>query len=184
MADSKPELFKNLKKINPDEKIVYCNRCVVSNQRPRITFNQNGICSACLWTEFKRKVIDWDKKEKELENLCDKFRSKDGSWDVIVPGSGGKDSAYQSHVLKYKYGMNPLTITWSPIIYTDYGYENWKNWLDEGGFDNILIKSSGKVMKKLTKLSIENLLHPFQTFFYGQKNLIPKIAAKLNIPLI
>ena len=115
--------------------------------------------------------------------LLEKYRSSNSSYDCIVPGSGGKDSAYQSHILKYKYGMNPLTITWSPILYTDYGYENWKNWLEVGGFDNISIKSSGNVMKKLTKLSIENLLHPFQTFFYGQKNLILKIAAKLNIPL-
>jgi hypothetical protein len=39
-------------------------------------------------------------------------------------------------------------------------------------------------MKLLTRLSIENLLHPFQTFILGQKNLAPKIAAKFDIPLI
>ena len=55
--------------------------------------------------------------------------SKDGSYDCIVPGSGGKDSAFQAHILKYKYGMNPLTITWPPILYTDYGYKNWKSWI-------------------------------------------------------
>jgi len=113
----------------------------------------------------------------------DKYRRSDGYYDCIVPGSGGKDSAYQSHVLKYKYGMNPLTITWPPILYTDYGYKNWKAWLDSG-FDNISFYRNGEVMKLLTKLSIENLLHPFQTFILGQKNLAPKIAAKFNIPLI
>ena len=39
-------------------------------------------------------------------------------------------------------------------------------------------------MKLLTRLSIENLLHPFQTFILGQKNLAPKIAAKYGVPLI
>jgi hypothetical protein len=39
-------------------------------------------------------------------------------------------------------------------------------------------------MKLLTKLSIENLLHPFQTFILGQKNIAPKLAAKFGIPLI
>jgi hypothetical protein len=39
-------------------------------------------------------------------------------------------------------------------------------------------------MKLLTKLSIENLFHPFQTFILGQKNLGPKLAAKFKIPLI
>ncbi|MBM3703296.1 MAG: N-acetyl sugar amidotransferase, partial [Actinobacteria bacterium] len=108
----------------------------------------------------------------------------DGYYDCLVPGSGGKDSAYQAHILKYKYGMNPLTVTWPPILYTDYGYENWKNWIDIGGFDNISFRRNGKVMKLLTRLSIENLFHPFQTFILGQKNLAPKIATKFNIPLI
>ena len=85
----------------------------------------------------------------------------------MVPGSGGKDSAYQAHILKYKYGMNPLTYTWPPIIYTDYGYNNWKNWIEIGGFDNVTLKPNGNVMKLLTKLSIENIFHPFQTFFFG-----------------
>ena len=39
-------------------------------------------------------------------------------------------------------------------------------------------------MKLLTKLSIENIFHPFQTFILGQKNLAPKIAAKFGINLI
>jgi len=102
----------------------------------------------------------------------------------MAPGSGGKDSAYAAHLLKYKYGMHPLTVTWPPILYTDYGYKNFKNWLEIGGFDNITFKQNGRVMKLLTRLSIENLLHPFQTFILGQKNLAPKIAAKYNIPLI
>ena len=80
--------------------------------------------------------------------------------------------------------MNPLTITWPPIMYTDYGYDNFKNWIEIGGFDNISIKPSGKVMKKLTKLAVENLLHPFQTFILGQKNIAPKIASKFGIDLV
>lgn len=101
----------------------------------------------------------------------------------MVPGSGGKDSAMQAHILKYKYGMNPLTITWPPILYTEYGYKNWKSWIDSG-FDNVTFTPNGKVMKLLTKLSIENLMHPFQTFMLGQKNLAPKLALKYGIPLI
>lgn len=176
----------------------FCKRCVMSNQRPvsevefkhnintkkkTMAFDDDGICDACLSNEQKDR-IDWDKREKELLELLDQYRSKDGSYDCIVPGSGGKDSAFQAHILKYKYGMNPLTVTWPPILYTDYGYENWKNWIDIGGFDNLSFRRNGKVMKLLTKLAIENLLHPFQTFILGQKNLGPKIAAKFGIPLV
>ena len=178
--------------------VKFCKRCVMSNQRPvsevefkhnintkkkTLVFDEEGICDACRANEQKN-LIDWNKREEELIQLLDKYRSKDGSYDCIVPGSGGKDSAYQAHILKYKYGMNPLTVTWPPILYTDYGYENWKNWIDIGGFDNLSFRRNGRVMKLLTKLAIENLLHPFQTFILGQKNFGPKIAAKYGIPLV
>jgi len=179
------------------QNVIFCKKCVMSNQRPAsaiefkhtrdskktsMNIDDEGICDACRNAE-KKEAIDWEKREKELLKLLDKYRRTDGHYDCLVPGSGGKDSAYQSHVLKYKYGMNPLTITWPPILYTDYGYKNWKNWIDSG-FDNISFNRNGYVMKLLTKLSIENLLHPFQTFILGQKNLAPKIAALYDIPLI
>jgi N-acetyl sugar amidotransferase len=179
------------------EEVAFCSKCVMSNQRPTsaiefkhtkdskkntMNFDHEGVCDACRTAEIKDN-IDWGMREDELIKLLDKHRKNDGSYDCLVPGSGGKDSAYQAHVLKYKYNMNPLTVTWPPILYTDYGLQNWKNWLDSG-FDNISFYRNGKVMKLLTKLSIENLLHPFQTFILGQKNLAPKIAAKHGINLI
>ena len=180
----------------PNE-VKFCKKCVMSNQRPTSTvefkhtkdskkttmnFNEEGVCDACLIAEIKDD-IDWGMREEELVKLLDKHRKNDGSYDCLVPGSGGKDSAYQAHVLKYKYNMNPLTVTWPPILYTDYGLKNWRNWLDSG-FDNVSFYRNGKVMKLLTKLSIENLLHPFQTFILGQKNLAPKIALQHGIDLI
>lgn len=179
------------------QEVKFCKKCVMSNQRPASTvefkhtkdskkvtlhFDDEGVCDACRTAEQKEK-IDWEKREKELLQLLDKHRSKDGSYDCLVPGSGGKDSAFQAHVLKYKYGMHPLTCTWPPILYTDYGYKNFKNWLDSG-FDNVSFNRNGKTMKLLTKLSIENLFHPFQTFILGQKNLAPKIASQFGIKLI
>jgi N-acetyl sugar amidotransferase len=152
------------------------------SKKATMNFDENGVCDACRTAEIKDD-IDWGMREEELVKLLDKHRKNDGSYDCLVPGSGGKDSAYQAHVLKYKYNMNPLTVTWPPILYTDYGLKNWKNWLD-AGFDNISFYRNGKVMKLLTRLSIENLLHPFQTFILGQKNLAPKIAAQHGINLV
>ena len=178
--------------------IKFCKKCLMSNQRPVSTaefkhnisskkltmaFDDEGVCDACR-ANLQKQSIDWNRREEELHRLLDKYRSRDGSYDCLVPGSGGKDSAYQAHILKYKYGMNPLTFTWPPILYTEYGYENWKNWIEVGGFDNITFKPNGRVMKILTKLAIERIYHPFQTFFFGQKNLAPKIAALMGISLV
>jgi len=179
--------------------VKFCTKCVISNQRPAsavefkhtsnskkqtMFIDEDGVCDACRVAEHKATQIDWSKREEQLLTLLDKHRKNDGTYDCLVPGSGGKDSALQAHVLKYKYGMNPLTITWPPILYTEYGYKNFKNWIDVGGFDNISFNRNGRVMRILTKLSIENLFHPFQTFILGQKNIAPKLAVKYNIPLV
>jgi len=189
----KPEAYYGL-----PEKVVFCKQCVMSNQKPNsypefkhapdrkaptLAINKEGVCDAC-WFAKKKEEIDWETREQELLKLLDKHRRNDGHYDCLVPGSGGKDSVYAAHVLKYKYGMHPLTLTWSPILYTDIGWKNFRNWLEVGGFDNVSFKPNGRVMKLLTKLGIENLLHPFQTFILGQKNLAPKMAIKFGIPLV
>lgn len=177
--------------------VKFCVRCVLSNQRPNsavefshtikskkttIHFDEKGVCDACRVIENK-KSINWQEREKELIKLCDKHRKNDGSHDCIVPGSGGKDSFYSSHVLKYKYGMHPLTVTWAPHIYTDWGWKNFQSWI-HAGFDNILCTPSGRTHRLLTRLAVENLFHPFQPFIIGQKALAPKMAILYNIPLI
>lgn len=180
------------------EKVVFCKKCVMSNQRPTssvefrhstshkhrtLAFDEKGVCDACRVNELKES-IDWKKREEELLQLLDRYRRSDGYYDCVVPGSGGKDSVFAAHILKYKYGMHPLTVTWPPLMYTDYGLRNFRHWIEVGGFDNISFKPNGRVMKLLTRLSIENLLHPFQTFILGQKNIAPKIAIKYGIPLV
>ena len=81
-----------------------------------------------MYYDYKKK-INWDDREKELIEILDQYRSKDGYYDVLVPGSGGKDSRFVAHVLKEKYKMNPLTCTWAPHMYTDVGWRNYIQWV-------------------------------------------------------
>jgi N-acetyl sugar amidotransferase len=162
--------------------IKYCKKCVISNQRPRITFDEDGVCSACRYAE-KKAEIDWAKREKELVILLDKHRSKDGSFDVVVPCSGGKDSAFVAYKLKHEYGMHPLTVTWAPHIYTEIGWQNLQNFI-ASGFDNILGTPNGLIHRQLTRLAFEQLGDPFQPFIYGQKAFPMRISTKFNIPLV
>ena len=89
-------------------------------QKNTIHFDKNGICDIVICCK-KNKDINWNDRELALIELCNKHRKNDGSYDCIVPGSGGKDSFYASHILKNKYKMNPLTVTWAPHIYTNWG---------------------------------------------------------------
>lgn len=178
-------------------KIKYCQICTLSNQRPAsaVEFQHDsttkkitvpitdGICDACKIHKLKYTSIDWDQRELELRELCNKYRRNDGSHDCIVPGSGGKDSIKAAHLLKHKYGMNPLTVTWAPHIYTPWGWDNLQAWI-HSGFDNVLYTPNGLVHSLLTRISLETLLHPFQPFIIGQKVLGPLMAMKFDIPLV
>jgi len=177
--------------------VKYCTKCVISNQRPNsavefkhtkdskkatIHFDEEGVCDACRVAE-RKATIDWADRERQLRELCDRFRHDDGHYDVLVPGSGGKDSVYAAHVLKYKYGMNPLTVTSAPHIYTEWGWKNHQAWI-HAGFDNYTLTPNGLSHRLLTRLAVENLLHPFQPFMLGQKNMAPRLAALFKIPFV
>ena len=131
-----------MNKLTKDVK--FCTKCVESTERflasvthedrkdrnkQKILFDSNQVCSACLYYEYKEKV-NWEEREKELIDLLSKYKKNDGSYDVLVPGSGGKDSIFTAGMLKNKYGMNPLTCTWAPHMYTDVGWRNYINWVD------------------------------------------------------
>lgn len=169
---------------NLPSEVKFCKNCTISNQRPRITLDENGICSACNFADFKKNKIDWKQREEELVAMLDKFRRNDGTYDVIVPCSGGKDAAYIAHELKHKYNMNPLTVTWAPHLYTEIGFQNLHNMIRTGDLANILGTPPGKTHRMLTKLSFEILGDPFQPFIYGQTNFPLQIADKYRIPLI
>ena len=178
--------------------VSFCRTCVISNQRPSSTvefthtaasrkqaihFHADGECDACKLAAAKRRDVDWAERRRQLEALCDRHRRHDGHYDCLAPGSGGKDSFYAAHVLKHEFGMHPLTVTWAPHLYTDWGWRNHQAWV-HAGFDNYLCTPNGRVHRLLTRLALENLFHPFQPFILGQKQIAAKLAPKFGVPLI
>ncbi len=171
--------FKDLPK-----EVKFCKKCVMSNQRPRIKFNDDGICDPCSYTERKKKnLIDYNQRNEEFQKLLDKHRSKNGEHDVIVPCSGGKDSSMIAHRLKYEYGMNPLCVTFSPPVYTKIGRENLTNFID-AGFDHKLITINGMLNKLMSKLSFVYIGDHEEMFDRGQVCAPVKEAYLNNIKLV
>ncbi len=185
---------------NSPENVIFCKKCVTSNQkvlssslisddqkhsnRSRMGFI-DGVCDGCIQVDRKyNQDIDWKERELKLKKILEKYRSRNGSYDCIVPGSGGKDSVFQAEILKKKYNMNPLTVTFSPHMYTEAGMKNFHNWPLNGDVHNFLYTPSGGVHKKLTQLAFKNLLHPFQPFIFGQRHFASHLALLFKIPLI
>lgn len=168
---------------NQPREVIFCKKCVVSNQRPRITFDEDGICSACRFGYEKQHRIDWARREDELRMLCDQYRCTDGRYDVIVPCSGGKDSATVAHKLKHVFGMHPLTVTWAPFMYTDIGRVNYDNFVSSG-FTNIKGSPNGHLHRKLTRIAFEAVGDAFLPFIYGQMCFAFHVALQQDIRLV
>jgi len=198
VADFSPSRAERPARYGLPAEVRFCRSCVVSNQRPNsaveydhtidsakatIHFDADGVCDACRVAARKQTEIDWVGRRAELAEVCDRFRRDDGGYDCLVPGSGGKDSFYAAHVLKHEFGMHPLTVTWAPHIYTDWGWRNFQAWI-HAGFDNYLCTPNGRVHRLLTRLAVENIFHPFQPFIIGQKALAPKFALQHGIQLV
>ena len=193
------DTFKNYSLYGLPEKIVHCSNCLMTNQKPHsinetkstikakkegMKIHDDGLCDACHYSNKKNLDIDWNEREKLLEEKLSKFRKFDGSYDCIVSGSGGKDSMMVAHLLKYKYNMHPLTITYSPLLYTNVGLVNMRNWINEGGFDNILFSPNGKISGLLSREALRNLFHPLQPFKFGLKQFAVKMAIRFDIDLV
>lgn len=161
-----------------------CKRCRMISTRPRLTFNEEGVCSACQWAEEK-KSLDWKKRQQELVDLCDKYRSKTGDFDVVVPASGGKDSSMVAHKLKTQYGMHPLciNINHNPKVTTSMNETNLNHFLDHG-FDCIRIYPNPQIEQKLDKKGLIEYGQPYFGWMSAMTMAPIKVALKFGIQLI
>lgn len=163
--------------------VLFCKSCTMSNQRPRIRFNSDGVCNACVFQSQKRELVDWEERESQLLKLLDEHRDGPGEFDVVVPCSGGKDGGFVAHQLKSKYGMRVIAATWSPLVYTDIGRQNLDNFV-KAGFDHVLGTPNPETTRRLVKLSFSEIGDPFQPFIYGQTNFPLSIAQKYGATLV
>ena len=167
--------------VRPAE-VIYCKRCVISNQRPRIVFDEDGICSACRFMDDYHNKVDWEVREAQLKKLLKRYQGI-AHWDVVVPASGGKDSSSVAWKLKHDYGMNVLAVKFGPFLYTDIGHRNWDAF-NESGFDTMEFRPSGTEHRKLARLAFEYLGDAFQPFVYGQLAYPMHMAVKFGVPLV
>lgn len=164
-------------------KIEYCTRCIMPNSRPRIVFDEEGVCNACRHTERKGKEIDWVARRAEFEKILNGYRSRNGYWDCVVPWSGGKDSSSIAWKLKFEFGMNPLLVTFSPMIPNEVGNHN-REAMIRAGFDHIFVRPNQKVHRRLARRFFEERGNPKVAWDAGVNAAPVQVAVNYGIHLI
>lgn len=163
----------------------YCVKCTMPETRPGITFDDRGVCSACQSYE-KRSNIDWNKRWKELEALCDKYRGKNGDgFDCAIAVSGGKDSHFQVNLMKNELGMNPILFSVEDNFpMTEAGKHNLQNLSEEFGCNIISCKPDIKTQKRIMRYMFEAYGKPT---WYVDRLIYTfplQMAVKFNTPLL
>ncbi len=132
-----------------------CKSCLFPNTKPDLHFDDDGICTACKYTDYYNNKVDWDKREKEFFQLIEKFKKKknDNYYDCTIGVSGGKDSTYQTYLIK-KAGLNPLLLNFEPSHPTKIGKDNLKNLVDTFNCDLIELKKS-PTYRKLARIGFD-----------------------------
>lgn len=163
----------------------YCSKCLFPETKPDLSFNNDGVCSACLAAEMKNQEIDWALKEKEFFEIINHYKKPDGEigYDCIIPVSGGKDSTYQAYFMKNICGMNPLCICFETTSVTDIGQKNLDN-ISKLGIDVIHFKKDYNAYKKMVIEGFKRVGDEMWPNHLGIFTIPVMFAVKLNIPLI
>lgn len=164
-----------------------CTQCVNPSTRPKITYNELGLCPVCQYENSKKgQRIDWSARQKELQSICAWGKKETKStYDCIVTVSGGKDSTRQACFARDELGMNPLLVSCSypPEQLTDLGAHNLSN-LIELGFDTFSLSLNPQLWKQLMRegfLRFGNWAKSTEMALYA----IPiHVAIAYQIPLI
>lgn len=139
----------------------YCKNCVMPSTRPGITFNEEGLCSACQ-SYAHRASVDWAARYKELEALCNQYRGCNGTgYDCAIAVSGGKDSHFQVYLMKEVFHMNPILFSVEDNFpMTEAGKHNIRNISEAFGCNIIALKPDIRAQKKLMRYTFEKYGKP------------------------
>jgi N-acetyl sugar amidotransferase len=172
--------------------VQYCNRCVYpANAKPGIVFDEQGICSGCRTFEQKtvfKDKIDWPARRRMLKQLLDEYaarqRAKHNPFDCIIPVSGGKDSHYQTWLIKKEFGLNPLLVTYNHTFNTPLGIRNLTNLVEKLDCNLVRFTTAPGSAIRMAKYMLKKVGDVTWHYHAGIMTFPIRAAVQYDIPLI
>lgn len=163
----------------------YCVRCVYpANSAVPLNFDEQGVCSGCRVHEEKDK-IDWRERKKMLKEILTEYKEKArGPYHCIIPVSGGKDSHWQTHLIRTEFGLNPLLVTFNHEMNTQRGIRNLASLIRKLQVDNIRFTPNPDLIRRLSIHSLFKMGDMYWHSHCGIYTFPVQIAVKYKIPLI
>lgn len=166
------------------DKINYCIRCCMPETSEGNNFDEMGVCRGCRSSEHKMHM-NWVEREKKLRSILEEYKGKSGdNYDCIVPISGGKDSAFQLHLLVKVYGVKPLAVTFSHNWFSEVGKYNLWNILEKLNVDHLMFTPNRELVNKIAKRSLYAIGDSCWSCHAGVGTFPLKAAVMMKIPLM
>ena len=166
----------------------YCKRCVYpANTRPGLLLDDEGVCSGCRLIE-SRPAIDWTVREKALKELLTEYqesqRAKGNPYDCIIPVSGGKDSTFQTWLIKVKYGLNPLLVSYNHTFNTPLGIRNLSNLIERLDCNLVRYTTAPGSARRMARYMLEKVGDVTWHYHAGIMTMPIRTAVQYDVPLL
>lgn len=150
----------------------YCSRCVLDDEIPDLSFDDNGVCNYCH--QFDALCCDAPVGEVGFQRLAEinskiKKRGRGKKYDVLIGISGGTDSCYLLHFAVAS-GLRPL------CVHLDNG---WDSEISSRNIDKMLKKLN---VKMITLKSDTRELHDL--FLSFMKAGLPWIDGPTDVAMV
>lgn len=163
----------------------YCTRCVYPANHPfGLEFDEEGVCSGCR-THEEKDQLNWAGREEKLLKILGKYKDHQGSrHDCIVPVSGGRDSFYIVDLLRRRYNLNPLLVTFNRHYNTRAGIYNLERIRTAIGCEILSETINPDVYRRmaLASLKLKGSIH--WPYLAGSTVFPVQVAVRRRIPLI
>jgi N-acetyl sugar amidotransferase len=163
-----------------------CTRCVLPNSFPRLTFDNQGVCSICR--EYDRWTREWKSKlpeqKKILGKICIRAKNRHKEFDALIPYSGGKDSSYVLYVAKKELGLNCLAYTADNGYLSEYAKKNIDKACKNLGVEHVYYRFNTELMNHLYALFVRKTGYPCSACMRAIATGIYKLADMYNIPIV
>jgi len=161
-----------------------CSRCTLPITWETVYFDEDGVCNICKNWDTKQKSTNWGEREKQLLEIIKEAKDRHGTYDCVVPFSGGKDSTYTLWAIVKKYGMKPLVVSFDHGFYRPKTLENRARTFKKLGVDVITFTPNWQIVKKLM---LESLIRKGDFCWHCHAGVFAypmKIALNFKIPLV
>ena len=132
-----------------------CVKCILPETFPNIKFNEQGVCNFCQTYNYQN-ITEESKKgyQKKFEELINKHIGQ-GEYDGIMAYSGGKDSTYSLTLLKERYHLKILALTFDNGFLSPIATNNIRKLAENLGVDHLFFKPRFDILKNIFKIATE-----------------------------